>query len=239
MFWLFLDFDNTLMATEQYAVPSLIARFNALYAKAAGRELTLNEFKQYFHGQARETLCRHLSQHFKIEVDYQLLYDARESRIMQHLKELPEGVEMSAHLIETLCALQKKGAILSLVSNNPIQRALCAMRFAHNKQGDTLANFFGTRFFEAGEIQKPLPDVYLRAMKQVDAEPAKSFAVEDSVTGAKAAVAAGLTTFAFTGFADNKDELARQLIAVGCQAAFSDWQDLPQLLEQSFALAVI
>jgi len=56
--WLFLDFDNTLMATEQYAVPSLIARFNDIYAKEIGRELTLEEFKQNFHGQARENLCK-------------------------------------------------------------------------------------------------------------------------------------------------------------------------------------
>ena len=229
--WLFIDFDNTLMATEQYAVPSLIARFNALYAKAAGRELTLKEFKEYFHGQAREMLCHNLSQHFQIEVDYQQLYDAREARIMQHLKALPEGIEMAPHLIETLTTLRKQGAILSLVSNNPIQRALCAMRFASNQQGDALAGFFGTRYFEAGDMQKPLPDVYLRAMKQVDAEPERSFAVEDSVTGAKAAVAAGLTTFAFTGFAENKEELAKKLIAVGCQGAFSDWQSLPQLLD--------
>ncbi len=229
--WLFLDFDNTLMATEQYAVPSLIARFNALYAKLVGRELTLKEFKQHFHGQAREMLCHNLSQHFQIEVDYQLLYDARESRMMQHLKALPEGVEMAPHLIETLTNLRKRGAILSLVSNNPIQRALCAMRFASNQQGDALAGLFGTRYFEAGEMQKPLPDVYLLALKQVDALIEKSVAVEDSVTGAKAAVAAGLTTFAFTGFADNQDELAKQLMAVGCQASFSDWRNLPQLLE--------
>jgi len=229
--WLFLDFDNSLMATEQYAVPSLIARFNALYAKQAGRDLTLKEFKQYFHGQAREMLCHNLSQHFQIEVDYQALYDAREPRIMQHLKALPEGVEMAPHLIEALTALRKQGAILSLVSNNPIQRALCAMRFASNQQGDALAGLFGTRYFEAGDVQKPLPDVYLRAMKQVDARPEKSFAVEDSVTGAKAAVAAGLTTFAFTGFTEDQDALKKALLAAGCQASFSDWRNLPQLLE--------
>lgn len=229
--WLFLDFDNTLMATEQYAVPSLIARFNALYAKQAGRDLTLKEFKQVFHGQAREMLCHNLSQHFQIEVDYQALYDAREPRIMQHLKDLPEGILMAPYLIETLTALRKRGAVLSLVSNNPIQRAFCAMRFASNQQGDELAGLFGTRYFEAGEVQKPLPDVYLRAIKQVSARPEKSFAVEDSVTGAKAAVAAGLTTFAFTGFADNEEELAKELMAVGCQASFSDWRNLLPLLE--------
>lgn len=229
--WLFLDFDNTLMATEQYAVPSLIARFNELYAKKIAKKLTLQEFKEHFHGQAREVLCRNLSQHFAIEVDYAALYDAREPRIMQHLQSIPEGIAMAPYLIETLTLLRKRGALLSLVSNNPIQRALCAMRYASNRQGDELASLFGTRYFEATEVQKPLPEVYLRAMEQVVASPEKSFAVEDSVTGAKAALAAGLVTFAFTGFADNKNEAAQKLKDMGCQEAFADWRELPPLLE--------
>lgn len=230
--WLFLDFDNTLMATEQYAVPSLISRFNTLHAAAAGRELTLAEFKQYFHGQARETLCQNLSEHFGIAVDYQTLYEAREARMMQYLKEVPDGIAMAPYLIETLTELNHQGAILSLVSNNPVQRALCAMRFASNQQGDSLAALLGTRFFEAGEIQKPQPEVYLRAIQQVSADPRRSVAVEDSVTGAKAALAAGLTTFAFTGFAEQPNELAEKLISVGCKEAFNDWRQMPALLNK-------
>lgn len=231
--WLFLDFDNTMMATEQYAVPSLIARFNALYAKTAGRELTLYEFKQHFHGQARETLCQHLSEHFGISVDYPLLYDAREARMMEYLQSLPQGIPMAPNLIETLTSLSEDGMVLSFVSNNPIQRALCAMRFASNQQGDALARLFGTRYFEAGTEQKPAPEVYLRAMKQVGAEPAKSFAVEDSVTGAKSAIAAGLTTFAYTGFAENAAELSEKLLVLGCKEAFDDWRQLPLLLNHT------
>ncbi|MCS5709985.1 HAD-IA family hydrolase [Candidatus Berkiella aquae] len=229
-YWLFLDFDNTLMATEQYAVPSLIARFNALYAQSAGKELTLSVFKQYFHGQARETLCQNLSDYFGITVDYKTLYESREARMMQYLKEIPEGIAMAPHLIETLAPLSSQGVILSLVSNNPIQRALCAMRFANNQQGDALASLFGTRFFEAGNIQKPHPEVYLRAMQQVDALSENSIAVEDSITGAKAALAAGLTTLAFTGFAENPQEQAQTLQALGCKAAFDDWRQMPAIL---------
>lgn len=231
--WLFLDFDNTLMATEQYAVPSLIARFNALYAAVIGRELTLYEFKQHFHGQARETLCHHLSEYFGITVDYQTLYEAREARMMQYLQEIPTGIAMAPYLLETLSSLQHAGFVLSLVSNNPVQRALCAMRFASNQQGEQLAALFGTRFFEAGAVQKPQPEVYLRAMAQVGADRQHSFAVEDSVTGARSALAAGLQTFAFTGFAEEPEKLADKLMALGCKEAFNDWRQLPLLLEKN------
>lgn len=227
--WLFLDFDNTLMATEKYALPILIDRFNQLYAKRIGRELTFAEFKEHFHGQARETLCKNLSRYFNIEVDYAGLYDAREWRIMQHLQQLPKGVEMAPYLIETLTLLAKK-MTLALVTNNPIQRALAAMRFANNGEGEKLAQLFGTRFFEAGDVQKPKPDVYLRALAQLNASPRASFAVEDSITGATSAIAADLKTFAYIGFADNPEEIQPKLLQRGCVAVFQDWREFPDLL---------
>jgi beta-phosphoglucomutase-like phosphatase (HAD superfamily) len=231
--WLFLDFDNTLMATEQYAVPSLIARFNDLYRDQAGRDLTYEEFKQHFHGQARENLCTNLSKHFNITVDYPTLYESREWRMMQHLQKVQGGIPMAANLIEALTVLQKKGFKFAFVSNNPIQRGLTAMRFADNGKGHTLANFFGANFFEAGDIQKPKPDVYLRAMEQLGATPTNSFAVEDSMTGATSAIDAGITTFAFTGYADKPDELAKKLLEKGCVAAFNDWQEFEKALESA------
>ena len=162
--WILLDFDNCQMATEHLAVPSLIERFNELYADKIDHLLTLNEFKEHFHGQARENLCSNLSKHFGICVDYSMLYDAREWRMMQQLQKT--GVEMAANLIETLSILERRGYKFAFVSNNPIQRALAAMRFATNGQGEKLARFFGTSFFEAGDVQKPKPYVYLRAMEQ-------------------------------------------------------------------------
>lgn len=229
---LFLDFDNTMMATEQYAVPSLIARFNELYAGQTDHPLTLAEFRQHFHGQARENLCANLGRHFGIDVDYALLYDRREARIMQHLQAVEGGVPMAPSLVETLGGLAKEGWRAALVSNNPVQRALCAMRHAANGQGDALAALLGTRFFEAGGVQKPEPDVYLHAIAQCRADPRESFAVEDSVTGTAAALGAGLTVFGYTGLADDAATLAPKLLAAGCAGVFDDWRQLPELINQ-------
>ncbi len=226
--FLFLDFDNTMMATEQYAVPSLIARFNDLYGDQIKSLLTLGIFKQHFHGQARENLCANLAAYFGIEVDYQSLYRDREWHVMQHLQQVREtagGVPMAPHIIETLSNIASRGVILSFVSNNSMQRGLAAMRYADNGRGDELANLFGTRFFEAGDVQKPKPDVYLRAMQQVGAAPDQSVAVEDSVTGVTAAVAAGITVYGFTGFADDRAATAEKLAHAGATDIFEDWKN--------------
>lgn len=231
---LLIDFDNTMMATEQYAVPSLIDRFNQLYGDQIATPLTLEIFKQHFHGQAREALCAHLSNHFKIKVDYPTLYADREWLMMRHLQAVDGGIPMAPGLVETLTNLRERhGLHAALVSNNPIQRALTAMRFASNGQGDQLACLLGTRLFEAGERQKPLPDVYQRAMVQLGITPDRAIAIEDSVTGTRAAVAAGLTTLGFTGFADDKATAESALRTAGCVAVFDTWGDLPALLPDS------
>lgn len=228
--WGFYDFDNTLMATEKLAVPSLVARFNELYRGGIGRDLTVNEFFKNFKGQARESLCANLSDYFKIYVDYPTLYEDREWRMMQHLQK--EGAEMAPNLIEAFAALKKEGVKSAFVSNNPIQRALAAMRYATNGRGDELARFFGSNYFEAGDKQKPQPDVYLRAIAQTGADITRSFAVEDSKTGILSSVAAGLKTFGFTGFAENQAEAGKTLMDNGAIACFNDWGNFPALLEK-------
>ena len=229
--WLLLDFDNCQMATEHLAIPSLVARFNRLYGDKISHLLTYEEFREHFHAQGREVLCASLSKHFGIEVDYPTLYEGREWYIMQHLQQT--GVEMAPHLIETLSLLENQRYKFAFVSNNPIQRALAAMRYATNGEGDRLAHFFGTAFFEAGDVQKPNPDVYLRAMEQLGTSPQNCFAIEDSILGARAAISAGVRTFGFLGFTEDAQDMATKLLAEGALACFHDWEELPALISQT------
>lgn len=229
--YLLIDFDNTMMATEQHALPSLIARFNNLYGAQIDSPLTLHTFKTHFHGQSRDTLCANLSKFFNITVSCDALYADREWIMMQHLHSVSGGIAMAPHLTETLAQLHAQHGIkAALVSNNPIQRALCAMRYASNGKGDTLAALLGTRMFEAGDRQKPLPDPYVRAMAQLDTTPARCLIIEDSVTGTRAGLAAGVTVYGFTGFADDRQAARSELLAAGCRTVFDDWQVLPELM---------
>ena len=145
--------------------------------------------------------------------------------MMRHLKKVPGGIPMAPNVIEALTRLKNAGATVSFVSNNPVERAMAALRYASNGRGAELAALFGTNWFEAGDIQKPRPDVYLRAMEQLDAPVEASFAIEDSPSGIKAALGAGLRVYAYTGFNENKN-IGPEFIALGCSGHFSDWADL-------------
>ncbi len=231
--WGFLDFDNTQMHTEKFSVPSIIKRFNDLYATEIKTPLTMEIFEQNFHGQGREVLCAHLSDYYNINVDYPTLFADRDFHVMEMCRQ--KGVDMAEGLIETLQHLDDH-VIFSLTSNNNVQRCIAGMRYATNQRGEELVSIFGTRMFEAGEKQKPNPHIYLNALQQLQADPKKSFCVEDSHSGVIAGVEAGLTVFGFTGFAKNQTELAKKQHHHGAVASFSHWRDFPTVLKAHFSL---
>lgn len=74
----------------------------------------------------------------------------------------------------------------------------------HMRIGLTAAGlmpFVEGRLFSAAEVAspKPAPDVYLHAARSMDAAPARCAVVEDTTTGVKAGVAAGMTVFGYAG----------------------------------------
>ncbi len=86
----------------------------------------------------------------------------------------------------------------------------------------------GERLFTASEVArpKPAPDLFLHAARTLGFEPARTAVVEDTTTGVRAAVAAGMIAFAYAG-ASHAD--ARALAAEGA-AVFEDMRALPGLL---------
>ncbi|APZ97855.1 hypothetical protein BWQ93_04635 [Sphingopyxis sp. QXT-31] len=64
-----------------------------------------------------------------------------------------------------------------------------------------LGHHFGGHVYSADgwDRGKPFPDIYLAAAKGLGVDPAQCLAIEDSPTGARAAIAAGMTVIGFCG----------------------------------------
>ncbi len=71
---------------------------------------------------------------------------------------------------------------------------------------------------------KPAPDVYLHAAALCGVTPARCVVIEDSPSGARAAVAAGMTCFGYTA------SFPAAKLAPQCVATFNHMADLPGLL---------
>ena len=118
--------------------------------------------------------------------------------------------------------LQNLSLPKSIGTNGPRDRALEALRLTG------LAPFFGDRLttYEDVKNPKPAPDIYRLAARRAGFEPAHCLVVEDSVTGATAALAAGCKVFGFTGVAHDPAAKARELKELGVSHVIHDMSEL-------------
>jgi beta-phosphoglucomutase-like phosphatase (HAD superfamily) len=105
------------------------------------------------------------------------------------------------------------------------------MRFTLGLTG--LLPLFEPHLFSAQMVArgKPAPDLFLFAAERMGVEAEACVVVEDATAGVRAAVAAGMVAFGFTGGGHSRPGHAEALLAAGAAKAFSDLRELPRLLE--------
>jgi HAD superfamily hydrolase (TIGR01509 family) len=86
---------------------------------------------------------------------------------------------------------------------------------------------FAGRMYSVTEVarSKPHPDVFLHAASQQGVAPAACAVIEDTPTGVRAGVAAGMTVFGYCALTPGPS-----LIAAGAHHTFGRMRDLPALL---------
>lgn len=87
---------------------------------------------------------------------------------------------------------------------------------------------FADNIYSVADVErpKPAPDIFLHAARQMAVNPAECVVIEDTPTGVRAGVAAGMHVF---GFCANTPE--HRLKAAGAHAVFSDMRVLPELVQ--------
>jgi beta-phosphoglucomutase-like phosphatase (HAD superfamily) len=84
------------------------------------------------------------------------------------------------------------------------------------------------RVFTASEVAhpKPAPDLFLHAARKMGADPSRCAVIEDTPTGVRAGVAAGMKVFAYAGAAHADERALREAGAT----IFHDMDEVPSLL---------
>ncbi len=94
-----------------------------------------------------------------------------------------------------------------------------------------LLPFFASRMFSAADVAapKPAPDLFLHAAKALGATPARCAVIEDTPTGVRAGVAAGMTVFGYAGGGRSDSAALRKEGA----RVFGHMKDLTALLSRA------
>ena len=204
------DCDGVLIDSEKISMAVDMALL-------AENDIVLTEAEMYlrFVGPTFEDMVAGLEQEYGKILPSDL--SARKDRMMlelfrRDLKPVPGVIPMLRQL-----ALPR-----SIGTNGPRDRALEALRLTG------LAPFFGDRLttYEDVKCPKPAPDVYQLAARRAGFNPAHCLVVEDRVTGATAALAAGCKVIGFTGVAHEPAARARELKELGVSHVIHDIGEL-------------
>lgn len=95
--------------------------------------------------------------------------------------------------------------------------------------------FTDERIFTAGQVArgKPYPDLFLYAAEKMGVSPHRSLVIEDSSTGVRAGVAAGMRVIGITAVAHNKPASAQFLKHAGAEQVFDQWPDIVDYIKTS------
>lgn len=134
-----------------------------------------------------------------------------------------------------------KAVLDGLVARN-INRCV-ASNGKHEKMQVTLPltgllDYFGNKIFSYEDVRvgKPAPDLFLHAAKTMGAEPSETLVIEDSLTGIRAALAAGMKPFAYcpNDHYGHTNPLLPDVKALGVEY-FTDMNQLLALIDREAA----
>lgn len=210
------DCDGVLVDSEIVA-----ARVEADVITAAGYPIAAAEISERYAGLTFRDILLRVEKEANIPFQASLI-DQAEALVDKMLRKDVQAID---GVRQAVAAVTAKRCICSNSRGERIDMMLV-------KTG--LKPLFGDNVFSALETPsgkpKPAPDVFLYAANRMQADPAKTFVIEDSVHGIHGARAAGMRVIGFTGGAHTHPGHADALTEAGAETVISRWSDLRPVL---------
>lgn len=210
------DCDGVLVDSEIIA-----ARIEAELLTAAGFEISAEEIAETYAGLTFKDIMLRIEERSQIPFQASLI-DQAEVLVDRRLANEVRAVD-GVH--EAVAAVTAPRCICSNSRTERIEAMLARTR---------LKPFFEGRIFSSLETPtgqpKPAPDVFLHAARRMNADPAKTFVIEDSVHGVAGARAAGMRVIGFTGGAHTHPGHADVLTDAGAETVIRRWAELKSTL---------
>ena len=180
------DCDGVLVDSER-----LVIQIEARVLSELGWPMTVEEVVQRFMGRSNDDVLNDVEARLGPDVaaDFHRTMAGEVAAAFQtHLTKV-DGVE------ELVGELHRAGIATCVASSGSHEK----MRLTLGLTG--LYETFDGRIFSVSDVErgKPAPDLFLHAARTMGASPANAAVVEDSVTGVRAAAAAGIACFGFAG----------------------------------------
>lgn len=215
--YLFSDCDGVIIDSEIVAA-SVMAR----YISSFGIPITVEEYLSRYAGQTFSGIMTKLSKEHG--------FDLPENYITQITDQYKEAAKTEDKPIKgTKEAYEAIDLPKAIISNSYKEQINHAVDFTG------LRGEFGNRVYsgvESVDNPKPAPDVYLFAAKDLGVDPSKVVVIEDSVSGVKSGLAAGMYVIGFIGASHLTNNHEHTLKTLGVENVIQDMSELPALIER-------
>ncbi|MER9301438.1 HAD family hydrolase [Mesorhizobium sp. M0293] len=210
------DCDGVLVDSEIIA-----ARVEAELLTLAGYEISAEELAETYAGLTFKDIMMRVEE--KSSIPFQVsLIDRAEELVDRKLRSDVRAIDGVREAVAAVTAPR------CVCSNSRSERIEFMLEKVH------LLPFFAGRIFSGLEIPtkktKPAPDVFLFAAEKLNANPANTFVIEDSVHGVHGARAAGMRVIGFTGAAHSYPGHADALTEAGAETVIRRWAELKSVI---------
>jgi HAD superfamily hydrolase (TIGR01509 family) len=208
------DCDGVLIDSEL-----LSNRSEVEFLKTFGIEFDLTDYMNRFVGKNTKDVLKgiELLHGMKLSEESWKLVEDNTSKVFQtELKPIIGIFELLASTDKAKC----------VASSSSLERLYLTLRITG------LFDRFSPHIFSAEQVDrgKPAPDLFLFAAKHMQVHPNRCVVIEDSLTGVRAGVAAGMTVLGYTGGSHIQPGHQAKLLEEGAIAVFSEMSQLSNWL---------
>jgi HAD superfamily hydrolase (TIGR01509 family) len=207
------DCDGVLVDSEVLADRVMLDALGAYVPRAALETFLAGSF-----GQTAHEIVERVQRHFAVTLPPRL-FDEIQRRSEALIAAEVQPIDGAREALLTI------SLPLAVASNSQRHSVVASLARAG------LTESVGGNIFSADMVArpKPAPDVYLLAAHTLGVAPQRCVVIEDSATGASAALAAGMTVIGFTGAAHIPLGHADTLRQLGVAAVMEHMRQLPQV----------
>ncbi|KAF2100034.1 phosphoglycolate phosphatase [Rhizodiscina lignyota] len=238
--YVLLDCDNTLCLSERLAFEACADLTNEIMEKKGLPErYTTDSLLEDFVGQNFRGMCLGLQK----KHNFTMAPEELESYVGQELdrvtQKLAQKCQPCPGAPEKLEWLKQQGYPMSVVSTSAKSRVLASLVKTDQMKYFTDEHVYSAATSLNPPSSKPDPKIYLYACEQLGVKPEECVTVEDSRSGATAAMRAGIPLIGYVGVygieegKEKMDQMAK-ILTEQCKAdvIMYDWKEFPECLKK-------
>lgn len=238
--YIMLDCDNTLVQSERFAFEACADLTNIVMEKhGLDTRYTADSLLEDFVGHNFRGMLKGLQAKHNFTMPEDELEDFVQQELGAVTKKLSEKAVECPGVTDQLNKLKEQGYPMSVVSTSAKSRVVASIE----KAG--IAHFFPNEHVYSAATSmpepssKPDPAIYLFAADKLGVKPSEAVTVEDSKSGATAAMRAGIPCIGYVGIygieegKEKMEQMAKTLTEeTKCVAIMYDWKEFPDCLKK-------